>query len=134
MNGIWKYGLLIATVAGLVVGAWLLPAGAEEEEEPGTTLDWLATQLAKTKISLSAASDTAAKAAKGTAFAAGFEVEDGTPLYDILVLVPGTPPKLYEVEINAVTGKVVEVEEEGLDDDDDDDEKDDDEDGGDGDS
>ena len=120
MNAVWKYGLLTLTVAALVGSACLVPAGAEEDESSGLSLDGLAAQMVKAKITLSAACDTAAKAAKGQAFAAEFEVEDGTVLYDVLVLVPGTPPKLFEVEIDAVTGKVIEIEEEGIDDEDED--------------
>ena len=124
MNATWKYGLLIATVAALVVGLGYGPAGAEDDEGPEMTLDGLAAKLAKAKVTLTAACDTAAKAAKGTAFAAEFEAENGKILYDVYVLVPGTPPKLFEVEVDAVTGKVIEIEEEGLDDDDDDDDDD----------
>ena len=133
MKATWNYGLLIVTAVALVVGLGFAPAGAEEDESPGLTLDGLAAQLAKAKVTLTAACDTAAKAAKGTAFAAEFEAEDGKILYDVYVLVPGTPPKLFEVEVDAVTGKVIEIEEEGLDDDDDDEDDDDDpEDGDDG--
>ena len=114
-----KSGFLL--VAGLALTAGLAPLRAEEDDEEDFSLDGLAAELAKAKITLSAACDTAAKAAKGTAFAAKLEVEDGTVLYEVYVLVPGTPPKLFEVEVDAVSGKVIEIEEEGSDDEDEDD-------------
>lgn len=129
MNAPWKYGLLVLTLAALVMGAWLVPAGAGEDEDgdedtPLSLAD-VASHLSNAKVSLSTACDTAAKAAKGTAFAAEFEVEGGKVLYDVLVLVPGTPPKLFEVEVDAVTGKVMEIEQENGDDDEGDDDDDD---------
>ena len=129
MSTFWKYGLLIVTLAALVIGAWHVSAGADEDEDGDLSLEALATAIAKAKITLSTACDTAAKAAKGQAFAAELEVEDGKVLYDVFVLVPGAPPKLFEVEVDAVTGEVIEIEEEkvgGDDDDDDDDDGDDD--------
>ena len=121
MNAFLMYGLTIVALVALVGGASLAPAGAEEDDDGQLSLDGVAAHLAKAKITLATACDTAAKAAKGQAFAAEFEVEGDVVLYDVFVLVPGTPPKLFEVEIDAVTGKVIEIEEEGLDEDEDDD-------------
>lgn len=126
MNAFLKYGLAIVAIVALVGGASI--AGAEEDDDGKLSLDGLAAELAKAQITLSAACKTAEDAAKGKAFAAEFEVEDGKVLYDVFVLVPGTPPKLFEVEVDAVTGKVIEIEEEGDDDDGDDDEEEDDDD------
>ena len=119
MSMLLKTGFLLVAVLALTAG--LAPLRAEEDDEEDFSLDGLAAELAKAKITLSAACDTAAKAAKGTAFAAKLEVEDGTVLYEVYVLVPGTPPKLFEVEVDAVSGKVIEIEEEGSDDEDEDD-------------
>lgn len=60
----------------------------------------------------------------GEALAAEIEIENGKAMIDVKVFSHG---KLYEVEIDAATGTVQEVDDE--DDDDDDDEDDDDEDG-----
>jgi uncharacterized membrane protein YkoI len=60
----------------------------------------------------------------GEALAAEIEIENGKAMIDVKVFAHG---KLYEVEINAATGAVQEVDQE--DDDDDDDEDDDDGDG-----
>lgn len=117
MNTYLKHGLAIVALVALLVGASL--AGAEEDGDGTLSLDGLAAELAKAQITLSAACKTAEDAAKGKAFAAEFEVEDGKVLYDVFVLVPGTPPKLFEVEVDAVTGKVIEIEEESLVDEDD---------------
>ena len=121
MPNLWKPGVLLALTGALLLGVALAPAGADEDDD--VSLEHLATELAKVKVTLSAACDAAAKAAKGQAFAAQLEVEDDAVLYEVYVLVPGTPPKLFEVEIDAVTGKVIEIEEEDLDDEDDDDDE-----------
>jgi uncharacterized membrane protein YkoI len=132
MNTMWKYALLFTTLAALVLGAWLVPASAEEDDDDGDdaqmTVEALAAQMAKVKIPLATAVTTAEKAAKGKAFEAELEVEDGAPLYSVYVFVPGTAPKLFEVEVDAVTGKVKEMEEKKGDEDDEDEGDDEDED------
>ncbi len=45
MNAIWKYGTFLLTVAALVMCAWLVPAGAEEDEDGGFSLEAVATEL-----------------------------------------------------------------------------------------
>jgi len=127
MHTLLKTGLLLVAVLALTSG--LAPLRAEEDDDGHFSLDRLAAELAKAKVTLSVACDTAAKAAKGTAFAAKLEVEDGEVLYEVYVLVPGTPPRLFEVEVDAVTGKVIEMEEEGPGAGDDDEGEDDDDDG-----
>jgi len=62
------------------------------------------------KISMIQAIETAMKAVPGgKAFEAELEMEKGKPVYEVELLADG---KFMEVEIDAVTGKVLEVEEE----------------------
>jgi uncharacterized membrane protein YkoI len=71
------------------------------------------------KLTMSQAIDAALKKVDGKALHCGIELEDGQAVFEVKVFSNG---KLYEVEIDAATGAVIEVEE----DDDDDDEEDDD--------
>lgn len=68
--------------------------------------------------SLATALETALKKfPEGEALAAKIEIENNKPLIEVKVFSKG---KLYEVEIDAATGKVQEVDDEDDDDDDDD--------------
>ena len=71
-------------------------------------------------LSMSQAIDAALKKVDGKALHCEIELENGKALYEVKVFSNG---KLYEVEIDATTGAVIEVEE---DDDDEDDADDDD--------
>lgn len=81
--------------------------------------------LAGSKTSIASAIEIALKKVPGQAYRASLVLEKKTSMYEVLVLSDG---KRFEVEVNAATGEIIEVEQED-DDDDDDDEEDDDEDG-----
>ena len=68
-------------------------------------------------LSMSQAIDAALKKVDGKALHCEIELEDGKALYEVKVFSNG---KVYEVEIDAATGAVVEVEEDDEDDDEDD--------------
>ena len=72
---------------------------------------------------LAAAIESALKKVPGgEALAAEIEIENGKPLIEVKIFSHG---KLYEVEVDATTGAVLEVEQEDDDDDDDDEDEDD---------
>jgi uncharacterized membrane protein YkoI len=68
------------------------------------------------KISLATAIETALAKVKGRALNAETEIENGKALIEVTIVSDG---KVWEVEIDAVTGAVIEVEQEDDDDDED---------------
>jgi uncharacterized membrane protein YkoI len=77
--------------------------------------------LAKAKVALPKAIEIAVKKVSGKAVGGDLEIENGVPVYEVEVFADGV---LYEVEVDGITGDVLEVDQE-----DDDDGEDDDEDG-----
>lgn len=126
--------ITIPTLALLIVAGLALSPAVAEDDTPASQVDQLAKVVAKANVSLAAATVTALKHEKvktGTAVAAKIELEDGKPVWEIYILVPGTPARLAEVEVDGATGKIIEVEfedeeDEGDDEEDEDDDADDD--------
>jgi uncharacterized membrane protein YkoI len=121
MKRTWILPLLLVLALVVTIGA---PAANAEDGAVKGRIAAVKKALSLTKISLETAVATAAKKANGTAFATDFEVEDGVPVFEVIVYVDGDAPHLVEVEIDAVTGKVLETEIVGQDDADDDDDDD----------
>ncbi|HEX7899045.1 MAG TPA: PepSY domain-containing protein [Planctomycetota bacterium] len=74
--------------------------------------------LASAKVSLAKGIEIALKKVPGKPVTAEMEVENGKPVIEVKVLADG---KVFEVEVDAVSGAVLEVEEDDDEDDDDDD-------------
>lgn len=125
MNGFWKMAVGISAVAALGCLLALGPvvtADEDDDDAGGSKIEKIAKLADELKVPLATAVETAVKKAGGKALQAQLEVEDGTPIFEILVFVPGAEPKLVEVEVDARTGKVVEDDDdEGRDDDGEDD-------------
>ncbi len=130
-----KYTLLtgLALVVVLIAGAFLvLPTAVQADDQADAGLAKLGRAVAGTQGKLAAAIKKAES--KGIPFGAKIEVEDGRTVYEVFVYVEGDEAKVLEVEIDAATGEILEVEDADDDDDehedgddDDDEEEDDDE-------
>ena len=121
--------LLVLALLAVATAGLVLPRAsvlAEEDDDASPSAAQLSQALAQAKITLDTAVKTAATNAKGVACEAEFEMDDGKPVFEVLVVatVDGTP-QLFEVEIDAVTGKVLETERVGAHDDEGDDDHDD---------
>ena len=82
----------------------------EDEDEEAEEMAEIKEALAAAKITLGQALDIAGREVKGgLAYEAELEMEDGKPVYEVELVADG---KFKEVEIDAVTGKVLEVEDE----------------------
>lgn len=121
----------------LLLGAGILiamPSAVQAEDAataPAADADAGLARLGKvligTKGKLAAAISTAEREGGGIAFGAKVEVEKGRTIYEVFIYVEGEAAKVREVEIDATTGKVLEIEDaDGDDDDDEEDENDDD--------
>ncbi len=117
------FGLVIGVIA---IGVFALPLladddkhhhehAAEERAEHAAEMAKISRILAKTD--LKAAIDAAEKAAKGRAFAAELELEGSQFFYEVTVLTTGDKPRVMEVMVNTIDGRVVRVEEEDWDED-----------------
>jgi len=112
---------LTALVALLAVGIlFQLPQVAAEDGEEGTTAAQLATLMADLNVSLEDAVKTAKAKTGGTAVEAEFEFEDSEVVYGIVLLMTKDTAHFVKVEVDAKTGKVLEVENLGANGDDDD--------------
>jgi hypothetical protein len=123
----------IAVLLGVGILGFSLSVVAEEnDDEPDVAK--IAALVKEATVTLVQAVKTAEEKAGGRAVVAGLEMDDGVLMYEVFVLVTGEKAKVVEVEVNAKTGKVIDVETVGDDDDeegedeDEDDEEDDDED------
>ena len=127
---------LTALAALLALGlVFQLPQVAAEDEDEGTTAAELIVLMKDVKVTLEDAVKAAKAKTGGTALDAEFEIDDDGAVFEVLLLVAKDTPHFVEVEIDARTGKVLEVENHGPngEDDDDDEGDDDDTDGGEGD-
>jgi uncharacterized membrane protein YkoI len=77
-----------------------------------------ATLAESCKVALGDAIDTALAKVPGKALSAEAEFDDGKAVYEVMILSDG---KMVEVEIDATTGAILEVEQEDDEDDDEDD-------------
>ena len=104
----------IGLLGGLLLVALLVvspPAGAEDDE--GTNRMAELSKLLDGAIPLTKAIETALKhktCARGQAVAAKIDSEDGKPVWEVYVVVGGDTPRIAEVEIDAKTGEILEVE------------------------
>ena len=123
---------LVAGLAGCAAPAaqtdreqTMSPPGTSAKECPAMTLKHKSPAPAKLaaacKVTLSQAVETAVKKVTGQALNAVIELEDGKATIEVTIFSNG---KVYEVEIDATTGAVLEVEQEDDDDDGDDDDGD----------
>lgn len=97
----WRVASVLIGLLFVAGPAW---AGADEEKEHGGPQ----AAIAVAKVSIVQAIETAMKEVKdGKPFEAELEMEEGNPQYDVKVMVGD---ECFEVEIDAVTGKVLEVE------------------------
>lgn len=125
----WTSLSLAALLVSLLAAASALPLVAEEDEETDVGAQ-VAAILGRVKVSLAEAATAAEKATKGRAVSAELEIEPDELAYEVVVVILADKEvMLKEVEIDAVTGKVLEVEDLEADDDESDDESDDDESG-----
>ena len=110
----------LALVAVLVAGGLIaIPLTVQAEDDDTDSLAALGKILAGTKGKLAKAIATAEAKGAGIAFEAEVEVENGRTIYEVLVYVGGDEAKVLEIEIDAATGEVLEVENAADDDDDD---------------
>lgn len=115
---------LLAVIAVATTLALSLPARSEEEGGRHGAAK-IAALLEQAKITLTDAVKAAETKTGGKAVAAGLELDDEGLVFEVLVVVAGDVPALFEVEVDAKTGKILEVEGEDDDDADDDDDEDD---------
>ena len=122
-------GALIVILAGLVSLAILAEAGRADGSRRA---ERIAEALKNVKITLDDAVKAATAQVQGTAIKAELEVEPDEVAFEVVILVAGDKPKLVEVEVDPVSGKILEVEDEDEEDEahEDDDKDDDDKKGG----
>jgi len=117
MNAFWKTVLGVSAVcvlAGLL--AFGPTAASGEDDDGGSKIEGLAKLVKSLKVTLGAAVDTAVKKTGGTALEADIEIEDGKPVFEVKLFVGGDKPHVVEIDVDAVTGKILEDDNEGDDD------------------
>jgi uncharacterized membrane protein YkoI len=121
---------IVSVVAVLSLGVLLAlaPSVTAEDDEHGARLEKVQKLLKDTKITLVAAVQKAEKSTGGQALGAGLDVEDGKPIWEVVLYVGGDKPQVVEVEIDAKSGEILEDDDEDDDDDEVDDDEDDDDD------
>ncbi|HSW47072.1 MAG TPA: PepSY domain-containing protein [Phycisphaerae bacterium] len=99
-------------MASVVIGLGLLATSAMAAGEEGSELARVQAMVTKARITMAQAVETATKEVKdGRPYRAELQMEDGQPQYEVTMIAGA---QRVEVEIDAVSGKVLNVEREEI--------------------
>lgn len=125
-----SWTLMAALMAALALAAAValapvVTAEDDDGDDDELTIETVVEALGKAKLTLTDAVGIAVTKTGGQAVAAGFELEGEAALFEVLLYIAGDDAHFVEVEVDAASGKILEIEREDLDDEDADDEEDD---------